>query len=190
MNMLKSLALAFAAALMCAALLFPLKKDFEFMGLRLGQTQDEVTNAIVRTEVMSIEESRYFGFLNEQVPFIIKATYHPMIDNLYVQFYSNRSYGITIQFNRKFFDFLSLSETMTDKYGLPRSRSSRLVVWQDVLTNARDRDVRIRLEYPSTVKVYDHLMMKEVNTRLSQDIVLYTNTSYIQNTKRMLLNEL
>lgn len=166
-----------------------LKKDFEFMGLKLGQTQDEVTNIIYRSEVMKIDESRFFGNMNEQIPFIIKANYFPMINNLYVQFYSNASYGITIQFNPNYFDFLGLSETLQDKYGGPKKRTSKLVEWEDAVTNG-GRNIRLRLEHPSTVKVYDHLIMKKVNTELSQNIVKYTNTSYIQSTKRMLLNEL
>lgn len=181
--------LVFGALFFFTVLSFGLKKDFEFMGLKLGQTQAEVTNLIENSQTMKIDESRYFGFLNEQVPFIIKASYFPMIDNLYVNFYSNRSYGITIQFNRYYFDFLSLSETLQDKYGVPKLRTSRLVEWEDAYTNGTPY-IKLRLESPSTVKIYDYQIMKMVNTQLSQDIVKFTNHSYIQSTKRALLNEL
>lgn len=168
---------------------FGLKKDFEFMGLKLGQTQSEVTNIMESSQTLKIDESRFFGLMNEKVPFIIKATYFPLIDNLYVNFYSNSSYGITIQFNHYYFDFLSLSETLQDKYGTPKRRSSKLVEWEDVFTNGVPF-IKLRLEAPCTVKVYNYLIMKQVNTSLSQEIVKYTNQSYIQSTKRALLNEL
>lgn len=181
--------LVFVSLTVLSVLSFGLKKEFEFMGLKLGQTQSEVTNIIQNSQTMKIDESRFFGIFNEQIPFIIKATYFPMIDNLYVNFYSNRSYGITIQFNHYYFDFLSLSETLQDKYGPPKRRSSKLVEWEDAFTNGTPY-IKLRLESPSTVKVYDYLIMKQVNTSLSQDIVKFTNQSYIQSTKRALLNEL
>ena len=168
-----------------------LKREFDFMGLYLGMTQDEATNVISLSSNLHIDESRFFGKINESVPFIIKATYYPFIDNIYIQFNDNAAYGITIQFNPGYFDFLSLSEKLEDKYGVPTQKTSRLVLWEGLLTNTNSSsDIKLRLEYPTTVKVFDVSAMKAVNSELSQTIVRITNESMIQSNRRALLDEL
>jgi hypothetical protein len=170
-----------------------LKKEFDFMGLKLGMTEEEVKNILSENPNLKIDESRYLGKINEATPFILKAVYPPFIPNIYVQFYSNISYGITIQLNSGYFDFFSLSEKLEDKYGTPFLRSSRLVLWQDVTGDSvsnTSRFVKLRLEYPTTVKVFDEILMKQVNSEVSQNIVKMTNQSLIASNRRAILEEL
>ncbi len=171
---------------------YSLRKEFVFLGLKLGMTQTDVTNVLSENSFLKIDESRFFGKINDAVPFIIKANYYPFIDNLYIQFYNDSAYGITLQFNPGYFDFLSLSEKLQDKYGPPLLRTSKLVLWENG-TNSdihTGNQIKLRLEYPSTVKVFDYAVMQQVNTELSQSTVKITNESIIQSNRRALLDEL
>lgn len=171
---------------------FSLKKDFSFLGLKLGMTESEVTNVLYQGSLLKIDESRFFGKINEAVPFIIKADYYPFIDGVYIQFYNNAAYGITIQFDPGYFDFPSLSDKLQDKYGLPVLKTSKLAVWEDSASNSAGSGtgIKLRLEYPSTVKVFDYDIMQKVNTELSQSTIKITNESIIQSNRRALLDDL
>lgn len=171
------------------------KRYFSYMNLTLGQTQQEAENIISTSEDFKIDESRYFGKINEQTPFILKATYKPFINNLYMQFYSNICFHITIEYNSNYFDYLSLAEKLEDIYGRPSLRTATFAAWYGILTNGQrgengEIDVRLQLEAPSTVKVYDYVLMKKMNTELSNIIFLITNQTIIETEKRRLMNQL
>lgn len=172
--------------------LFALKHEFNFLGLHLGMTQAEVTNALAAHPRLSIDESRYFGKINDATPFIIKATYFPYIETLYVQFYSNSAYGITVQFNPKHFDYFTILDKLEDKYGTPGKKSSSLSTWDQVVTNSASPSstIQLRLEYPSTVKILDQTMMIRMNSEVSQQILRITNESLNASNRRALLDEL
>ena len=170
--------------------LFCLKNEFNFMGFKLGMMQSEVTNIIFQNTNLKIDESRFFGKINEAVPFIIKATYLPYIDNIYTQFYSNSCYGITIQFDPGYFDFFTLSETLEDKYGPPSLKTSKLVLWENIQNTNTQKDIKLRLEYPSTVKVFDKNIVILINSELSRNFIKMTNESVIESIKKALLGEL
>lgn len=172
---------------------YPLRKEFEYLELKLGMSFADVTNIIEKSEKLRIDESRFFGKINEEVPFIIKATYFPFIESILIQFHNDKSYGITIIFNPGYFDFFTLAGKLQEKYGTPLLRTSKLILWEGSgsTNNGNTSDpVKLRLEYPSTVKVIDYNIMKQVNTELSQNIVKITNESIIQSNKRALLDEL
>lgn len=171
-----------------------LKKEFSFYGLKLGLSQEETISLLKENTLFKIDEARFFGKINEPVPFIVKASYEPYIPNLYVQFYSNIAYGITIQFNQAYFDFFTLSETLEDKYGLADVKTSKVVEWyklsnwQNLL--GKESKIILRLEYPSTVKVYDETILLKLNSEISQNIIEFTNLSIINSNRKALLNEL
>jgi len=176
-------------------LLMGQKRFFNYMGLTLGQTQQQAEDIIASSEDFKIDESRFFGKINEQTPFILKATYKPFINNLYLQFYSNICFHITIEYNSNYFDYLSLAEKLEDIYGKPSIRTANFAAWYGVLTNGTrgengEIDVRLQLEAPSTVKVYDYVLMKKMNAELSNIIFLITNQTIIETEKRRLMNEL
>ncbi|URA11149.1 hypothetical protein [Thermospira aquatica] len=185
---------ALGIAVLCL-LLIGQKRYFSYMGLTLGQTQQEAEDIIAKSEDFKIDEARFFGKINEQTPFILKATYKPFINNLYMQFYSNVCFHITIEYNSNYFDYLSLVEKLEDTYGKPSIRTANFAAWYGVLTNGTrgengEIDVRLQLEAPSTVKVYDYVLMKKMNTELSNIIFLITNQTIIETEKRRLMNEL
>ncbi len=176
-------------------LLMGQKRYFNYMGLTLGLSQQEAENIIANSEDFKIDESRFFGKINEQTPFILKATYKPFINNLYLQFYSNVCFHITIEYNSNYFDYLSLVEKLEDTYGRASIRTANFAAWYGVLTNGTrgengEVDVRLQLEAPSTVKVYDYVLMKKMNTELSNIIFLITNQTIIETEKRRLMNGL
>ncbi|MCX7821701.1 MAG: hypothetical protein N2258_08530 [Brevinematales bacterium] len=182
----------FALLLLCG-MIYPVKKEFSYYGLRLGLTMEEAIEIIENNGILKIDESRFFGKINEPVPFILKATYKPFINQFYLQFYSNVVYGITIQFNNLYFDFFTLSERLEDVYGVPTKKSSKIVEWR-TLSNFQNvagvnSDIILRLEYPSTVKVFDNIILLKLNSEVSQKIILTTNQTFINSNRNLLLNE-
>lgn len=174
-------------------LVYSVKQEFSYYGLRLGLTLEESMDIIEKSGILKIDESRFFGKINEPVPFILKATYKPFIDQLYIQFYSNVAYGITIQFNSAYFDFFTLTQRLEDVYGVPSRKTSKVVEWK-TLSNFQNvagvnSDIILRLEYPSTVKVFDNIILLKLNSEVSQKIILTTNQTFINSNRTILLNE-
>lgn len=183
----------FLVLFLAFGILYPVKKEFSYYGLKLGLTMEETMDIIEKNGILKIDESRFFGKINDPVPFILKATYRPFINQLYVQFYSNVSYGITIQFNSSYFDFFTLSERLEDVYGVPTKKTSKFVEWR-TLSNFQNiagvnSDIVLRLEYPSTVKVFDNIILLKLNSEVSQKIILTTNQTFINSNRNVLLNE-
>jgi len=169
------------------------KKEFSYFGLKLGISMDETISIIESNNLLKIDESRFFGKINEPVPFIVKATYQPFIPQIYVQFYSNISYGITIHFNPAYFDYFTLCKTIEEKYGKADRRTSKFALWSG-LSNYKnilgvESKVILKVEFPSTVKVYDEIVLLHLNSEISQNIVRVTNMSVINSNRRALLNE-
>ncbi len=175
-------------------LAYSLKNEFSYYGLKLGLSYEETLAILETNEMFKVDESRFFGKINEPVPFIIKATYKPYISQLYVQFYSNIAYGITIQFNNAYFDYFSLSEKLEDSYGSPQKKTSKITEWknlsnyQNILGNKTD--IVLRLEFPSTIKVFDNTILLKLNSEVRENIIKATNLSIINSNRNILLNEL
>ena len=142
--------------------------------------------------LLKIDESRFFGKINDAVPFIIKADYYPFIDGLFVQFYNNSAYGITIQFDPGYFDYQSISDKLQEKYGPPVLLTSKVAIWDDSQSNTgiTNTGIKLRLEYPSTVKVLNYDVMSKVNSDLNQSMIRITNESIIQSNRKALLDDL
>ncbi len=177
----------------CFIPFYAVKKEFSYYGLKLGLTLEESIEIVEKSGILKIDESRFFGKINDPVPFILKATYKPFINQLYVQFYSNVAYGITIQFNSSYFDFFTLTERLEDVYGQPTKKTSKFVEWK-TLSNYQNiagvnSDIVLRLEYPSTVKVFDNIILLKLNSEVSQKIILTTNQTFINSNRTILLNE-
>ncbi|MGA2141006.1 MAG: hypothetical protein ABSG94_01160 [Brevinematales bacterium] len=171
---------------------YSLKKDFSFLGLKLGMSESDVTNVLYQGSLLKIDESRFFGKINDAVPFIIKADYYPFIDGLFVQFYNNSAYGITIQFDPGYFDYQSISDKLQEKYGPPALLTSKVAIWDDSLSNTgiTNTGIKLRLEYPSTVKVLNYDVMSRVNSDLKESMIRITNESIIQSNRKALLDDL
>lgn len=189
---MKRLVVTALAAAMLVCVFIPasaVKTSFDYLGFRLGMSEDEVNTILSANSRLKVNESRYLGKINDPVPFILKITYEPYIPLIYLQFYSNQVCVISVYFNQAFFDFYTLAETLENKYGTPALRTPQLVRW-DSLTNTQNpsNTVRMQLEYPTTVKVMDYSLMLRLNEETSNAIFRITNNSIIQSNKRELLN--
>lgn len=169
-----------------------LKKDFDFMGFKLWMSQSEITNTIELNTNLQFDDCRYLGKINDVTPLIMKASFFPYINEIYFQFYSNQCYSIVIQFNPAYFDYITLTGTLQDNYGEPVIDTSQNVDWNDWQTDSVyfNKDVKLRLEYPSTVKLYDNAIMIKANTYESNEVFKATNESIVESAKRNLLGEL
>ena len=175
------------------SLSFGIKTEFGFYGIKIGMPLDEI-NAIAAQNVnLKIDESRFFGKINDITPFIIKMTFFPYINNIYIQLYSNITYSITIQLNENYFDFFSITEKLEDKYGPSKIKTSKIIIWENLTTSYTNfpgltNNIKLQLEYPSTIKVFDYEIMKKLH--LDLNIIKLTNVSIVESNKQKILNEL
>ncbi|OHD56206.1 MAG: hypothetical protein A2Y33_00095 [Spirochaetes bacterium GWF1_51_8] len=172
----------------CAAVstdCFALKKEFDFMGIKLGMTDMQISNAVSQNPNLKIDDSRYLGKINESIPYTLKIDSHPYIQNIFIQFYQGKSFLIILLLDNKYFDFYNLTERLEDKYGIPSKKTSKIVKWED-----NSNSVQLVLENPSTLKVYDYAIMLKLQTELSQKSYLLTNSSILQYEKNLILGEL
>ncbi len=161
-------------------------RAFDFMGLSLGMSQAETRSAISNSQALKIDDTRYLDLLSEAYPFTLKATYFPFIDEVYIDFFHGLSYQLTFQMNPVYFDYLTLADTLERKYGPPVQRTSRFVRWISDPNDASQ--LRLTLEYPSTVKIFDYNVMLELHTELSQLITVMTNDTVDRRLVREILS--
>jgi hypothetical protein len=147
-------------------------------------SENEIKEAINAHPDLKADESRYLGKINDAIPFILKAHYRPYIENIYIHFYKEKSYQIIILLNPRYFDFLNMSKTLETKYGAPSKSTSQIVEWGNDTNN-----IRLFLEYPATVKVYDDALMTQLHTELSQNIIMITNQAPREQARKKILDE-
>lgn len=177
--------------LLFPSLLFSLENEFEFMGLKLAMNQSELQDVILMNTNLQLDTTRYLGLLNEEYPFTLKATYHPYIDQIYLDFYEGLCYQITVKFSSDYFDYYMLANSLSTNYGEPVLWTTSSIKWQDSLTttnfnlmddgsyetnistttfNSGDSDIRMTLEFPTTLKAFDNAVLLRMVTELSQVI--------------------
>jgi hypothetical protein len=192
---MKSLGLVFPFLFFFAlpVMLSAVRTEFQFYGLSIGMPRESVEALVASNSSLKIDDSRYFGKINDALPFTLKLSELPYIPDILLQFYSNRVWAITVQFAPGTFDFLTLSERLEDRYGTARRKTSQIVSWEGIgigNTNSTPPDIRMQLEYPSTLKVYDAAVMRMLHEELSNIDVMMSNTSLVESNRQRILGEL
>ncbi len=160
-------------------------QEFDFRGLKLGMTKDEVFNTLSSQWDVKIDQTRYLGKINDEYPYTLKAYIYPFVRHIYVEFYKNQAYVISLQYNVRYFDFFQLTQKLEDKYGTPSHKTSKVVRWESDKHN-----IKLNLEYPTTVKVYDQDLLMKMHFELSNNTTIWTNKTIRQQQKEALLDEL
>ncbi len=160
-------------------------KDFQWRGLMLGMDKETVFSLLTNQYDVRVDKSRYLGLINDEYPFTLKAYIFPYIRRIYIEFYQNRAYVISLQYNQGYYDYFTLTQKLEDSYGTPAKKTSKLVRWEDVENN-----LVLTLEYPTTVKIYDQTLLLQMNNDLSNNTSIYSNQTIRQQQKDALLQEL
>lgn len=155
--------------------LWAYNKDFNFIGLSLGQTRAQTMKVIASNKNLRQDRGRYLGLINEAEPFTLKIKYGPvkLLNRIFIQYFEGKSYEIILLFNQKYYDFYTLTERMEDKYGEPVLKTAHLVRWKH-----DSREEQISLEAPGTFKIINIKALRKLEDLSSNRINIFKQTNH------------
>ena len=125
--------------------------DVGYMGIRIGMTREEVLSFADEREIIEVPKNRDVEFFPVEERKILTLSIRPEIPQMYLQFYNEKLYAITLTFDEKYIDFYTLASELEKKYG---SYTSLTPLWR-----SWEKDgVEVKLEKPAVVK---YIALKE-----------------------------
>lgn len=161
-------------------------QEFSFLGLTLGMEKDNIISLVNNHPDLLLDGDILLFQLIPPTPFTItlkgkKRT----IKKIFIDFLETKSYQITIFLDPESFSFYTLSETLCDKYGTPKTRSASKVIWLN-----KEKNIQLTLESSSIVKITDINKLTEAARLQEQFIEEGVSESQDYKDRQQLLNEL
>jgi len=91
--------------------------DIGFMGITLGMTRNEVLEFADNKELIKVPKNRDVEFFPVENRKILTLSIEPEVPHMYLQFYNEKLYAITVVFDEGELDFFTLARTLEEKYG-------------------------------------------------------------------------
>jgi hypothetical protein len=120
-------------------------QDVGFMNIKIGMSRDEALKAGEENEIIEVPKNRDVDFFPVEERKILTFSAKPDVPYIYLQFFNDTLYSITVIFDEKYIDYYALARQMEQKYGHYQSMSPEWREW-------RIDSVLIKVEKPSTVK--------------------------------------
>ena len=120
-------------------------QEIGFMGLNIGMSREEVLNFADADELIKVPKNRDVEFFPVEDRKILTLSVLPEVPHLYLQFYDDKLYAITVNFNEKYIDYYTLFDVLESKYG----------PYTDLVPEWRKWEIdgiEIRVEKPAVVK--------------------------------------
>ena len=137
--------------------------DIGFMGINIGMTREEVLNYADKNNLIHVPKNRDVELFPVEQRKILTLSVNPEIPHIYLQFYSDKLYAITVVFNNKYIDYYTLCDRIEKKYGEYIDLNPNWRKWE--IDN-----IEIRAEKPAVIK---YIALKEflevTNFKKSQD---------------------
>lgn len=147
-----------------------------FLGMTLNETKQELL------------KSPEFGYHGDRDVSLIPGTEQQLIETdaskgssafitkSWFQFYNDKLYIMTINFNQSNIDYYSIFTTLSNKYGNPNELNPKMALW-------KNDEITMILEKPISIKYIDNQTYDELAN--------YSNISKSseENTRQMFLNE-
>ena len=125
---------------------FPLfSQDIGFMGINIGMAREEVLSFADERDILKVPKNRDVEFFPVEERKILSLSIQPEVPHIYLQFFNDRLYAITVIFDEKYVDYYTLSGTLEDKYGPYSALTPRWRKW-------KVEEVEIKVEKPAVVK--------------------------------------
>ncbi len=134
---------------LAAASLFA--QEVGFMGINIGMSREEVLTSADENEIIEVPRNRDVEFFPVEDRKILTFSIKPEVPHIYLQFYDDRLYALTLIFNEKHIDYYTLINRLENKYGAYTELTPEWRKW------AKD-EVEIKAEKPAVVK---YLALKE-----------------------------
>ncbi len=119
--------------------------DVGYMGIRIGMTRDEVLGYADERSIIEVPRNRDVEFFPVEDRKILTLSIRPEIPQMYLQFYDEKLYAITVTFDEKYIDFYTLAAELQRKYGPYTSLTPLWRSWEA-------EGVEVKLEKPAVVK--------------------------------------
>ena len=152
-----------------------------FKNILLGMTLQETKEELLRNPDFGYHGDRDVSLVPGSNQVLIEtdtdSNFSPsFLTQSWFQFYQDKLYIMTINFNRNKIDYYSIFTTLSKKYGEPNSLDPQKSVWQD-------KEVTIILEKPLSIKYIDRVTYDELSN--------YSNISKSaeENVRQMFLDE-
>lgn len=153
---------------------------YGYKNIYLGMTLDETKQELLK--------SPEFGYHGDRDVSLIPGTEQQLIETdaskgasafltkSWFQFYNNKLYTMTINFNQSNIDYYSIFTTLSKKYGNPNELNPKMALW-------KNDEITMILEKPLSIKYIDNQTYDELTN--------YSNISKSseENARQMFLNE-
>jgi len=123
--------------------LFP--QEVGFMGIHIGLTRDQVVEVAENNPLIDVPKNRDVELFPVEERKILTLSIKPEVPYMYLQFYNNKLYSITIIFDEKYINYYALCSTIEKKYGEHKELSPSFRKWSI-------ENINIIVEKPSVVK--------------------------------------
>ena len=152
-----------------------------FKNIFLGMTLQETKEELLRNPDFGYHGDRDVSLVPGSNQILIEtdtsSNFSPsFLTQSWFQFYEDKLYIMTINFNRNKIDYYSIFTTLSKKYGEPNSLDPQKSVWQN-------KEVTVILEKPLSIKYIDRVTYDELSN--------YSNISKSaeENVRQMFLDE-
>ena len=116
-----------------------------YMGIHIGMSRDQVLAAAESNNLMTVPKNRDVDFFPVEEREILTLSVKPEIPFIYLQFFDDVLYAITVIFDERYMDFYTLSGAVAQRYGEYTSLTPQWRQWR------LDR-VTVKVEKPAVVK--------------------------------------
>ena len=116
-----------------------------FMGIYIGMSREDVLGYAESQTDFKVPKNRDVEFFPVEERKILTLSMEPEIPHIYLQFYNDRLYAITVIFDQMYVNYFTLCKKVEEKYGKYMYLEPDMRKWEI-------NGVEIRVEKPATVK--------------------------------------
>ena len=129
----------------CSYFLHAQNQGIGFMGINIGMSREEVLDYAEKEAGFKVPKNRDVEFFPVEERKILTLSMEPEVPHVYLQFYNDKLYAITVIFNDSYVDYYTICEKMESKYGKYHHLDPDMRKWEI-------DGIEIRVEKPAVVK--------------------------------------
>ncbi|MGL4367279.1 MAG: hypothetical protein ACRCTQ_03205 [Brevinemataceae bacterium] len=165
-------------------------EPFSFLDISLGLSKNQIISNIQNSEDLILKTDDIYNqlVLNNSYTLVLqgKPKQYRLIENIVIDFFEEKSYQITIFFNKNYISFLTLSQTLEKKYGKASDRNAIKAFWK----GSNNNSCILILEAPAIIKILEETEMNKVLMSQQQKIENLKADIPINKQRTRILNEL
>lgn len=124
---------------------FLMAEEIGFMGINIGMSREAVLQYAEKNTEFKVPKNRDVEFFPVEQRKILTLSMEPEVPHVYLQFYNDKLYAITVIFDDLYVDFYTLCNKMEQKYGKYSYLEPDMRKWEI-------NGIEIRVEKPAVVK--------------------------------------